>query len=114
MNSATSIGRQIQALGVRADAQFTSASTLLSYILGVSIQNAANGRLLDPPVARGDFLENVAARWKKLDAREYPFTRTVAAAQLPEHDDRTEFLAGLDLILSGIAPARPKKQRGPQ
>jgi hypothetical protein len=39
---------------------------------------------------------------KELDAHEYPFTRNVAA-QLREHDDRAEFLAGIDLILAGIA-----------
>ncbi|WP_394840520.1 TetR family transcriptional regulator [Pendulispora brunnea] len=97
------IGRQVQALGVRGGAQFTSASALLSYILGVSIQNAANARLHEPPVNRADFLETVSARWKQLDAHEFPFIRNVVAAQLPEHDDRAEFLAGIDLILAGIA-----------
>jgi AcrR family transcriptional regulator len=95
------IGQKVQALGVRGSAQFTAASALLSYILGVSIQNAANGRLLDPPVDRAAFLATQAARWKELDAHEYPFTRSVAA-QLREHDDRAEFLAGIDLILAGI------------
>jgi hypothetical protein len=31
----------------------------------------------------------------------YPFTRKIAA-QLPGHDDLAEFLAGVDLILTGI------------
>jgi len=97
------IGRQVQAFGVRGNAQFTSASALLSYIIGVSIQNAANGRMLDPPVARADFLRTVAARWRELDAREYPFIRNVVVARLPGHDDRSEFLAGIELILAGIA-----------
>ncbi|RZI97948.1 MAG: TetR family transcriptional regulator [Brevundimonas sp.] len=96
------IGRQVQALGVTDGDQFTAASALVSYIIGVSIQNAANGRLLDPPVDRADFLETVSAQWKALDAHAYPFTRSIAA-QLREHDDRAEFLAGVDLILAGIA-----------
>ncbi|EYF01577.1 TetR/AcrR family transcriptional regulator [Chondromyces apiculatus] len=96
------IGRQVQALGVPGGAQFTSASALLSYIIGVSVQNAANSRLLEPSVDRADFLETESARWKELDAHEYPFTRNVAA-QLREHDDRVEFLAGIDLILTGVA-----------
>jgi AcrR family transcriptional regulator len=96
------IGREVQALGVRRGAQFTSASALLSYIIGVSVQNAANGRLLEPSVNRAEFLETESARWKALDAHEYPFTRNVAA-QLAEHDDRAEFLAGVNLILAGVA-----------
>lgn len=96
------IGRQVQALGVPAGAQFTSASTLVSYIIGVSSQNAVNGHLFDPPVDRADFLETLSARWQALDAREYPFAQSVAT-QMRAHDDRTEFLAGIDLILAGIA-----------
>ena len=103
------IGRQVQALGVRGTAQFTSASSLLSYILGVSIQNAANSqfarRELAPSMNRAAFLKTVSAQWKKLDASEYPFTRKVAT-QLARHDDRTEFLAGIDLILAGITASR--------
>ena len=37
--------------------------------------------------------------------RQYPFVHQVAA-QLPEHDDREQFLAGIDLILAGIEAAR--------
>lgn len=99
------IGRQVQAMGVRGGARFTSASAILSYIIGVSVQNAVNGRLLEPPVDRADVLETVATRWKQLDAREYPFTRKVAA-QLRAHDDTAELLAGIDLILAGVAASR--------
>ena len=95
------IGRQIQALRVPRSAQFTAATVLVSYIIGESLQNAANGRAYEPRPDRADFLDTLAAEWKKLDAQEYPFTRNVAD-QLRDHDDRTEFLAGVDLILAGI------------
>ena len=99
------IGRQLQALGVPDGAQFTAASALLNYIVGVSSQNAANGRQFEPSMNRTDFLDTVSARWKALDAHEYPFVRKIAA-QLPGHDDLAEFLAGVDLILKGIAASR--------
>jgi hypothetical protein len=47
------------------------------------------------------------ALWAKLDPAEFPFIRTIAG-QLREHDDRDQFLAGVDLILAGIA-ARPDR-----
>ena len=56
----------------------------------------------EPRPDRADFLAKVAAQWQSLDADEYSFTRSVAN-QLREHDDRAEFLAGIDLILAGIA-----------
>jgi AcrR family transcriptional regulator len=100
------LGRQVEALGVRGRAQFTAASTLLGYVIGVSIQNATASQFArrehGPSTNRVDVLEAAAARWRELDAREYPFTRNVAA-HLPGHDDRKEFLAGIDLILGGIA-----------
>ncbi|MGP4008408.1 TetR/AcrR family transcriptional regulator [Streptomyces sp. 4N124] len=95
------LGRQVQALGVPDDAQFTAASALLHYILGVGEQNATNARAV-PDTNRADFLNAAAATWANLDPDEYAFTRNVAD-RLRDHDDRTEFVAGIDLILSGIA-----------
>jgi len=102
------IGRRVQALGVPHAGQFTAASSLVSYILGVASQNAANAvtaRLHLPDTPRGDFLAAMAAGWAKLDGGAYAFTRAMAGA-LRDHDDRTEFLAGIDLILAGIVAAR--------
>jgi len=47
----------------------------------------------------------LSAQWAKLDPEEYAFTRAVAE-QMRTHDDRAEFLAGIDLILAGMTPAR--------
>jgi AcrR family transcriptional regulator len=99
------VGGQLQALGVPARAQFDCASALLSYILGLAGQYAAGARLLAPDTDRSAFLADVAARWARLDPARYPFLRQVAA-QLPGHDDREQFLAGIDLILAGITAAR--------
>jgi AcrR family transcriptional regulator len=97
------IGRHIRSLGVPDADQFNSASALLNFILGVAGQQAALAREVDPGVKRTEFLESISAR---LDPAEYPFTHHVGA-QLRDHDDRQQFLAGVDLILAGIA-AIPK------
>ena len=99
------IGGRLQALGVPERAQFDSWSALVNYILGVAGQNAANARLLPRETDRAAFPANAAARWGQLDPAKYPFGRQVAA-QLREHDDREQFLAGIDLILAGIATVR--------
>ena len=99
-----SIGRQVRALGVPESAWFTATSALMHYVLGAAGLNAAgaaNGRLLGPGVDRNTFLDAAATAWEELDADDYPFTRTVAD-RLRTHDDRGEFLAGLDLLLTGI------------
>jgi AcrR family transcriptional regulator len=96
-----SIGRQVRALGVPSSAEFTAASALWNYILGVGGQNAANARAHHSGVGRAEFLGAVSAAWADLDPVEYAFIRSVAE-RLREHDDRDEFLAGLDLVLTGI------------
>jgi len=100
-----SVGQQVQALGVVEGEQFNAASALVNYILGCAGQNAANARLAPHETDRSTVLGGVAARWTQLDPAEYPFVRQVAA-QLPDHDDREQFLAGIDLILAGIEAAR--------
>jgi hypothetical protein len=98
-----SIGGQLHALGVPERVQFDSASALVNYILGVAGQNAANAR--QQVTDRSAFLADVAAQWTRHDPAEYPFVHRVAA-QLRDHDDREQFLAGIDLILAGIAAVR--------
>ena len=99
------IGGQLQALGVPEREQLDCASALVNYVLGVAGQNAANARLFAGETDRSAFLATVAARWAQLDPAEYPFVHRVAT-QLPGHDDREQFLAGIDLILAGITTVR--------
>ena len=98
-------GEQLEALGVPQRAQFNCASALLNYILGLAGQYAAGARLITPGTDRTAFLASIAAQWAQLDEAKYPFLRQVAG-QLPGHDDREQFLAGINLILAGIEAAR--------
>lgn len=96
------LGQGIQALGVQNQAQWAVVGALLNYILGVGGRNAAHGQLAQKRgLDRSDFLDAVATMWSQLDPDEYPFTRGVAE-QMRNHDDRADFLAGIDLILNGI------------
>jgi AcrR family transcriptional regulator len=104
------IGQQIRALGVPGKKQWATASALLSYILGVAGQNAANGQFARARgLDRSEFLEAMSTGWSQLDPDEYPFARSVAG-QLRTHDDRIDFLAGIDLILRGIG-SPPRRRR---
>ena len=67
-------------------------------------QNAANARLVPQGADRRAVLAAITERWTAYDPDEHPFIHRVAA-QLREHDDREQFLAGVDLILAGIDAA---------
>jgi AcrR family transcriptional regulator len=97
-----SVSEQLQALEVPEQALADSAGVLVNYILGVAGQNAANARALaSSKMDRSAFLATVAAQWAQLDPARYPSMHK-AGTQLREHDDREQFLAGIDLIMAGV------------
>jgi AcrR family transcriptional regulator len=96
------LGRQVQALGVPQSEQFAVASALFNYIIGVGGQHAALARAVAPETDRTEYLTMVAAAWADLDSRDYSFLQNVAG-QMREHDDRVQFLDGVDLIIAGIS-----------
>jgi AcrR family transcriptional regulator len=104
------IGRQVRALGGPESSWLTATMTLVSYILGAAGQNATNARAVAPDVKRAEHLAATATAWKAMDPKEHPFVRAVAD-QLAEHDDREQFLAGVDLVLAGITASHPGKGR---
>ena len=96
------VSQRLQALDVPERALSESAGVLVNYILGVAGQNAANARALaNSKMDRATFLATVAAQWAQLDPAKYPSVHR-AGTHLREHDDRAQFLAGIDLILAGI------------
>ncbi len=102
------IGQQVRALKVPAGHQWAAVSTLMAFILGICRQNAANRHLARAQnLDRAHFLEAVSTAWSRLDELEYPFARSVTG-RMRSHDDRVDFLAGIDLILAGITSQRPR------
>ncbi|OXM53358.1 TetR family transcriptional regulator [Amycolatopsis thailandensis] len=97
-----SIGRRVSALGVPEATWFTATSALAHYIFGAAGQNAANARVLrSGGTDRAEYLRAAASAWEELDPAEFPFLKSIAD-QVREHDDREQFLTGIDLILTGI------------
>ncbi|ESQ87849.1 TetR/AcrR family transcriptional regulator [Asticcacaulis benevestitus] len=95
------IGSRLAASGVPASRQFEAASALVNYILGAAAHRAAAARALPRGTDRTAFLGSVVARWVGDDIGAYPFVHSVAG-QLRDHDDRAQFLGGIDLILAGL------------
>jgi AcrR family transcriptional regulator len=107
-----SISEQLQALNVPEPALFDSAGVLVNYILGVAGQNAANARALaGRNMDRSAFLAGVAAQWAQLDPARHPSVHR-AATRLRDHDDRAQFVAGVNLILAGIEAESREREDG--
>ncbi|MFE5505656.1 TetR/AcrR family transcriptional regulator [Amycolatopsis japonica] len=95
------IGQRVSALGIPETTWFTATSALVHYVFGAAGQNAANSRVLGPGVDRAEFLCAAANAWEDLDPAEFPFLRSIAD-EVREHDDREQFLTGIELILAGM------------
>ena len=102
------LGPAVQALGVPRKNQWAAASALLHYIVGVGSHNAAQSQFARVRgLDRERFLGGLADQWAQFDAQQFPFVRGMAS-QLAAHDDRADYLAGVDLILEGLGPG-PKR-----
>ncbi len=96
------IGQQVRASGVAEGAQWATVSALLHYIVGVGGQNAANARHAQANgLVRDDFLASVASTWEQLPPQDWPFVHAMAG-HFAAHDDRADFLTGIDLLLRGM------------
>jgi hypothetical protein len=93
------VGQQLQRLGVTGPAWSDAGAALVNYVLGSAAQYAAGARRAPDDAARQDFLKALATAWTQADPD--PLVHE-AASQLHEHDDRKQFLAGVDIFLAGI------------
>ena len=100
------LGQPLRALAVPPERQWSTVFALTSYVLGVAGQNAANAQQAQrmDGADRTAFLNSLATKWSQLDPAVYPFIRSIAP-QFRVHDDRADFLEGVDLILGGIKAA---------
>lgn len=95
------IGSLVMRAGVPAERHFAVATAISYYITGVSAQIVAPGITADAAAGREAFLARTAEGWEGLDPDDYPFLARTAA-NLRDHDDRDQFIAGLDLLLNGL------------
>lgn len=94
------IGSRLQALAVAERELFDAASTLSNYLLGVAAQQAA-GVSLSRETDRAAFLGAAVENWLGHRAQsDHPFLKQ--ATGLADHDDRAQFVAGMEVILDGI------------
>lgn len=98
------IGGQLHAFGLGGSAIVDAGSALVNYILGAAAQHAVGPARLASAADRAEFLATLATDWERLDPAEYPTVHAMSSP-LRDHDDREQFLAGVDIFLAGITAA---------
>lgn len=99
------IGSEVTALGVQEQSQFNATSALVHHVLGVASQYDAGLKLAGTVMSRPALLESATSPLVASDAGLYPFLRRISR-ELVEHDDRDQFQAGIEIILTGIEALR--------
>ena len=81
--------------------RFAVATAIFNYVTGVTAHDIARATEVSATTTRDAYLARQAERWAALDPRAFPFLSDVTA-DLRDHDDRDQFVAGLDLLLAGL------------
>jgi len=97
------LGQQVLRLDLTPRQRFHAVSAIVGMVAG----NAADMGQEPPPEVldglfdREEFLGRYAETWRGLDADEYPFMHEIVD-EFDGHDDKEQFLAGLELTLAGL------------
>ncbi|GAA1557639.1 TetR/AcrR family transcriptional regulator [Dactylosporangium maewongense] len=95
------IGTLVAKTTLPPERHFVTATAIFNFVTSVTAQESSNAATAAAGVSRDTVLAELAAQWEALDPAAFPFL-TRAAADLRDHDDRDQFVAGLDLLLDGL------------
>jgi AcrR family transcriptional regulator len=97
------LGQQTLRLDLTAKQRFHAVSAITGYVVGTAadLGQEPPQEVLEGATSREDFLGRFAETWRGLDPERFPFVHEIVD-EFDGHDDRDQFLAGLDLILAGL------------
>ncbi|ALE93683.1 hypothetical protein AOC05_17375 [Arthrobacter alpinus] len=97
------IGSALEAFGTPLEQQFNMATAIFTYVIAVAAQMTRNAQVAAGQ-SQEEWLAKRAKRWEQLEPTSFPFLTRVAA-EFSRHDDRDQFIAGLELLLTGVRSA---------
>lgn len=96
-------GQQVMGLELTPAQRFDIVSSLVSFVTGVGAEMRELPReVLEQGRTQAEMLREYADSWRALPDDRFPFVHSVVD-EFEEHDDELQFVAGVELILAGIA-----------
>ena len=97
------IGQQVMRLDLEPRQSFHATSAIVGFVIGTA---ADLGQELPEAVVSGEmnkteYMASATARWRALDPAEFPYIHHIVD-EFDGHDDRDQFLGGLDMLLAGL------------
>ncbi|RKQ35397.1 TetR/AcrR family transcriptional regulator [Kocuria tytonis] len=93
-------GQILQQMELDPTQQFHASLAVTNYASGMGAEISQRQDLRDAEDAEQMFREQLE-RWDRASTREFPFVHSILG-EFRRHDDRSEYIAGLNLLLSGI------------
>ncbi|MEU6439176.1 TetR family transcriptional regulator [Streptomyces sp. NPDC047046] len=97
------LGRQTLRLDLTPRQRFHAVSAITGVVVGTAADLGGElpQELREGDVDRDAYLGRFAEQWRSLDSAEFPFVQQIAE-EFEGHDDRDQFVAALELTLSGL------------
>ncbi|GAA1366542.1 TetR/AcrR family transcriptional regulator [Streptomyces beijiangensis] len=97
------LGQQTLRLDLTPRQRFHAVSAIVGVVVGTAadLGQEPPEEVLDGTVGRDEFLGRYARAWRALDPEEFPFVHEIVD-EFDGHEDKDQFLAGLELTLAGL------------
>lgn len=97
------LGRETQRMELTTRQRFHAVSAITGFVVGTAadLGQEPPREVVEGETSREDYLARFADSWRAKDPEEFPFLREIVD-EFEDHDDREQFLSGLDLILAGL------------
>lgn len=97
------IGEQVMRLKLSPRQSFHATSAVVGYVIGTAadLGQEPPEAVVSGDVSRTEYMADATAQWRALDPERFPFVHHIID-EFDGHDDRDQFIGGLDLLLAGI------------
>ncbi len=97
------MGQQAMRLKLTPRQRFHAVSAVTGFVVGVAadLGQQPPQEVVDGSITREQMMQRYADGWRQLDAKAFPFIHHIVD-EFAVHNDREQFLAGLDLLLAGL------------
>lgn len=95
-------GQQLMRIGLASEECFDAASSLVSFVMGTGAEmRELPASVVSEGKTQEEALREYADSWQQLDPEQFPFIHSIIDG-FAQHDDREQFLTGVDIFLAGI------------
>jgi AcrR family transcriptional regulator len=97
------IGEQVMRLDLTPRQSFHATSAVVGFVIGTAADMGQEppASVVSGELSKEQYMAAATAQWRALDEAEFPYIHHIID-EFDGHDDRDQFVGGLDLLLAGL------------